>query len=290
MTGNIVDFIKLIAEFVPIFFLIFARTIPLVTVPAPIYGMRNIPTTIRISFAFIFSVFYIIIYKPEAKIPEEIIPYILMLLQELLTGFLFAFSAAVIVNAVQSAGEIIDIQAGLSMIMLMNPATNTQATATGRLFYQIALIVFIVAGGHLYLLSAFFRSFTIVPLGTFAFGGPALNEMIRITGDVFNVGAQLSLPVLVVLFVVDFGLAMMNRVSPQVNVLELNFAMKPTTSMLVFLVALPTFVGILLILTDRLVNYSQRAMYSLARSRPVIVKPFQEPKTDLELQWEDIWK
>lgn len=285
MGGGLVTLIKQMEQLVPVFILIFARTVPLATVPAPIYGMRNIPTTIRVTFALFFSIFYIMMFKPTAKIPTEIISFILMIIQELLTGFLFAFAASVIVSAIQSAGEIIDIQAGLSMIMLMNPQTHTQSSALGRLYYQIALMIFIVVGGHLYLLNAYFQSFTILPIGAFHFGGEALQQFMKITSDVFIVGTQLSLPVLVVLFIVDFGLAMMNRVSPQVNVLELNFAMKPTTSIIVISILFPTLIGVIASLSDRMIKDAQVLMRAASKHRPEVIQKYKPPKT-----WEDIWK
>ena len=285
MGGSLVDFIKQIEHVVPVFVLVLARTIPLATVPAPIYGMRNIPTSIRMSFAIFFSFFYILMYNPSVKIPAETIAFILMILQELVTGFLFAFAASIIVSAIQSAGEIVDIQAGLSMIMLMNPQTHTQSSALGRLYYQIALMVFIIVGGHLYLLNAYFQSFTLLPIGAFYFGGEALQQLMRITSNIFWIGTQLSLPVLVVLFIVDFSLAMMNRVSPQVNVLELNFAMKPTTSIIIILILLPTLIPVIGHLAERMVSDSKILMTAASKHRHEIVKKYTSPDT-----WEDIWK
>jgi flagellar biosynthesis protein FliR len=116
----------------------------------------------------------------------------------------------------------------------------------GKLFFQIELTVFILAQGHLYLLSAFFDTFQTVPIGSFNFGsGIVMAEFIHTVSKIFYVSLKLALPVLVVLFIIDFSLGITNKVSPQINVLELNFAMKPTTGMMILLILMTTYVSVI---------------------------------------------
>jgi type III secretory pathway component EscT len=91
-------------------------------------------------------------------------------------------------------------------------------------------MIFISSGAHLLLLGAFYRSFDIIPLAMSRGPDAALPmTLVAITAKVFTVGVQLAMPIIVVIFVVDFGLGIMNRVSPQINVLEMNNMIKPLT-------------------------------------------------------------
>lgn len=231
---------------VPIFMLVVARTLAL-TLQTPYLGSATVPGMVRVSIALSLAFFYLL-GNPNlpAEIPQGFLPYTLLLIREFLVGVLFGFCANIILVAIQAGGEIIDVQIGLSMVMQFNPQTRQQSTIIGKFMYQLGTIVLISSYAHLFLLKAFFRTFEILPIGTFDYGsGIALHKLVEITSQIFSVGVQIALPIVVVIFVVDFGLGMMNRVAPQINILELNFAMKPTTGMLLITVIFATLVSVM---------------------------------------------
>lgn len=262
---NAVDDITFIVKFLereaPVFFLVAARVFGL-TLQAPFFSAKSVPAQVRAVFITAFTLMYMIIAKPDIKgIPSDYIMYAFAMIQEALVGILFGFCISIIVSAIQAAGEIIDVQMGMSMVMLFNPQTKSQSSAMGRMFYQIQLTLFIMAHGHLYLLAAFFDTFDTVPIGTFVFNNPgSLNTFILIAGKIFYIAMKVSLPILVVLFVIDFSLGITNKVSPQINVLELNFAMKPTTGMIILLILLSTLVNVISEYTGEMIQDGVKMM------------------------------
>lgn len=236
----------LLEKYAPVFFLVVARIFGF-TLQAPFYSGKSLPPQVRATIIVSLSMMYMLVVQPQIpNIPDNFIKYTFVMLQEVLIGVLFAFCASITVSAIQAAGEIIDIQMGLSMVMLFNPQTKTQSSAMGRLFNQIELTVLIYAQGHLYLLAAFFNSFDIIPINKFNFSNPiVVAQFIKIAGQLFYVALQLALPILIVLFIIDFSLGITNKVSPQINVLELNFAMKPTTGMIILLVICSSLVSMM---------------------------------------------
>lgn len=236
-------FIAIMEKYGPVFFLVVARIFGL-TLQAPFYSGKSLPPQVRATIIVSLSMMYMLIMKPEVKgIPENMILYTISMIQEILIGVAFGFCASIIVSAIQAAGEIMDVQMGMSMVMLFNPQTKTQSSAMGRLFSQLELTVFIFAHGHLYLLAAFFSTFDMVPINKFNFSNPiVIQEFINIASKLFYVSLQLALPILIVLFIIDFSLGITNKVSPQINVLELNFAMKPTTGMIILLILMSSLV------------------------------------------------
>ncbi|MBC7475416.1 MAG: flagellar biosynthetic protein FliR [Candidatus Sericytochromatia bacterium] len=237
---------SMLEKYAPVFFLIVARLLGL-TLQAPFFSGKSVPTQVRATLIVTLAMMYMLTIQPKVPdLPSDFIKYSMLMIQEALIGVIFGFCASIIIAAIQAAGEILDIQAGLSMVTLFNPQTKTQSSATGRLFSQIELTVFIFAQGHLYLLAAFFNTFDLIPLGKFNFSSPiVIHQFINIASKLFYVSIQLALPVLIVLFIIDFSLGITNKVSPQINVLELNFAMKPTTSMIILLVIMSSLVTIM---------------------------------------------
>ena len=62
---------------------------------------------------------------------------------------------------------------------------------------------------------------------------------------IFSIGLQVSAPILLVVFLIDFGFGMLSRVAPQVNVFQLGFQIKPLISILIFLTIVPGLLDIL---------------------------------------------
>lgn len=233
-------------HYVPIFMLVVARTMAL-TLQAPYIGTQTVPGMVRVAVALSLAFFYLL-GNPNlpVDIPEGFLPYTLLMIREVLVGLLFGFTASIILMAIQAGGEIIDVQIGLSMVSQFNPQTKAQTTVMGRLMYQLALIVMISSYAHLFMLRAFFDTFEIMPIGTFDFSSNlAVAELINISSQLFTVGVQIALPIIIVIFAVDFGLGMMNRVAPQINILELNFAMKPTTGAMLIVIIFSTLLSVM---------------------------------------------
>lgn len=243
---NIAYIVKFIEKEAPVFFLIAARIFGL-TLQAPFFSAKSVPAQVRATLVAALTTMYMIVMRPVvADLPVNNFTYSIALIQEILIGAMFGFCVSIIASAIQAAGEIIDVQMGMSMVMLFNPQTKSQSSAMGKLFFQLELVIFILAQGHLYLLSAFFETFDKVPIGTFSFGsGIVMAEFIHTVSKIFYVSLKLALPVLVVLFIIDFSLGITNKVSPQINVLELNFAMKPTTGMLILLILMTTYASVI---------------------------------------------
>ena len=261
-----------VTTWLPVFILCFARTMAMAN-NAPFFGAKTTPGVVRVGMGLMITAAYMMARAPVAPPAPFAVVYVTQLITEVCVGLLFAFAANIIVSAIQAAGEIIDVQMGLSMIMLLNPATKTQSTAMGRFFNQISTMVFISTGAHLLMLGAFFHSFDLIPLGMSRWHDAALPmTLISLTAKVFTVGVQLAMPIIVVIFTVDFGLGIMNRVSPQINVLEMNNMIKPITGAFVVVILMPTLIHLVAILSEEMIKSSNEAMKAIA-GPPAIVNP-----------------
>jgi flagellar biosynthetic protein FliR len=281
---SIAYIVKLLEKHVPVFFLVFARVFGM-TLQAPFFSGKSLPAQVRAAFITGLVIMYMIVVNPKVdNIPTNMFFYTFMMVEEVLVGVAFGFCVSIMVSAIQAAGEIIDVQMGMSMVTLFNPMTKSQSSAMGRLFYQLELTVFIIANGHLFLLSAFFQTFELLPIGGFNFNNPAvMTQFIQIVGQLFYVSLNLALPVLITLFIIDFSLGITNKVSPQINVLELNFAMKPTTGMIILLILMSTFIHVLGERTDSMIKDGVKMIkvMSLNRPKPENKNPFDKMKKNI---------
>ncbi|MFN8674455.1 MAG: flagellar biosynthetic protein FliR [Candidatus Sericytochromatia bacterium] len=260
--------IRGLEKYVPTYFLVVSRIFGMM-LQAPFFSGKALPTQGRAAFMVGLSMMYMLTIKPYIEVPNNIFMFTIMFIEEALIGMLFGFAAYIISASIQAAGEIIDVQMGMSMVTLFNPMTKSQSSAMGRLFFQLELTVFIILNAHLFLLAAFFKTFDLVPLGSFYFNSPAiLKQFTEIAGQMFSISMQLAMPVLLTLFIIDFSLGITNKVSPQINVLELNFAMKPTTGMLILLIIMSSFITVLDEFSEKMIKDANLLMKTISVNRP----------------------
>ena len=89
------------------------------------------------------------------------------------------------------------------------------------------------------LLSAIFQSFKLLPLGQPVNFAAASNELIKLGTALFGIGTQIAMPIILVIFFLDYALGMVSRVAPQVNVFQLGMEVKPTVGAVVFIMMVP---------------------------------------------------
>ena len=79
--------------------------------------------------------------------------------------------------------------------------------------------------------------------------------------DLFGLALQLSVPILLIVFLVDFSFGMLSRVAPQVNVFQLGFQLKPTISLIIFLAIAPGMIQSIFIMLEDLTEHTIRVLY-----------------------------
>ena len=231
---------------VPVFLLVVARTIGMLT-QAPVLGSRNnLPNTIRVTLAMVLSITVMTQLTAYPELPNKILAYMMLALFEFLLGFLFGFSANLMFLAIQAAGEMGGQQAGLSAATVQNPFTKSGGNAMGTLFYQIALILFLIIGGHLWMLGGFIQSFQLVPLGTFTVHPLLMRHFFDISTVFLAIVIQLSLPMVAVVFVAELGVGYMGKVAQQASSLtqDLVTIAKPVAGMLILVFLMPNLMSV----------------------------------------------
>jgi flagellar biosynthesis protein FliR len=156
---------------------------------------------------------------------------------------LIGFSCELVFTAVEFGGSLIDAQMGLSTGQTLDPMSGLSTTIVSRLLRWVAVVMFLGIGGHHMLLSALYQSFKLLPLGQPINFVGTVNELVALGGHVFIVGAQLAMPIILIIFFLDFSLGMISRVAPQVNVFQLGFEIKPTLGAIIFIMMIPFFLN-----------------------------------------------
>ena len=209
-----------------LFLLIFVRVASFVYI-APFFSMSNTPSRVRVGLAFFISV---LLYQtgPEQEAAYDTLTgYTIIVIKEAVTGFLIGFGANLCTAVVSFAGQIADMEMGLSMASLFDPATKQQTTITGVYYNYMVLLLLMISGMHRYLLKALAETYELIPINGAVFHDDALLQaLITFMGDYIIVGFRICLPIFAVMIILNAVLGILAKVSPQLNMFAVGIQMK----------------------------------------------------------------
>ena len=209
-----------------LFLLIFVRVASFVYI-APFFSMSNTPSRVRVGLAFFISV---LLYQtgPEQEAAYDTLTgYTIIVMKEAVTGFLIGFGANLCTAVVSFAGQIADMEMGLSMASLFDPATKQQTTITGVYYNYMVLLLLMISGMHRYLMKALAETYELIPINGAVFHDDALLQaLITFMGDYIIVGFRICLPIFAVMIILNAVLGILAKVSPQLNMFAVGIQMK----------------------------------------------------------------
>jgi len=238
----------------PAFLLVLCR-ITAFFVVAPFFSSRNIPRTVKIGLAFFISVIVFLGVGFDTKITADA-TYILAIIREVFAGLLIGYVAYIFFTIVQTAGAFMDMQMGFGIANIVDPITGASAPMLGNLKFMLMTLVFLAINGHHYLLAAIMDSYKWLPLDNKLFQvyyeGNVTEFLTRTFADTFLLAIQVAAPIVVAMFLTDFGLALLARAAPQYNVFVIGIPLKILVGLALLVLLLPGFGALFQMVFDRM--------------------------------------
>ncbi len=216
-----------------------ARLTPIFMI-VPFLGKANLGTLARGSMVFAFAIYlrpWLESVQPAGDFgAAEVLP---LIAKETLLGTLIGVVSGFAFEAASGVGIIIDNQRGLSMAQTTDPLTGEQTSPLGSMMLQTLVLVFMAAGGYqLFFYSvittyAFWSPFAYWPDWS---AGAVKALLLGQFGWYMLTMVTLAAPVLLVIFLVDLGMGLMNRFAPQLNVFFLSMPVKSAFALAVLIV------------------------------------------------------
>ena len=145
---------------------------------------------------------------------------------EMIVGLTLGLSINFVFEAMQVAGQICGLQLGFSMESLIDPQTQAQSPTLSVLFYMIAVLIFLQLNVHHWMLRVLAESFSRVPPGSFVVNRGLPLELIRDSGIMLSLGAQIAAPITLAAIVIDVALGFMGRAAHQLPVMLIGISIK----------------------------------------------------------------
>ncbi len=208
------------------FLLIFVRVSCFVFI-APFFSMSNTPRNVRIVLSFFMAVVLFGIVPKQELNYDSLLGYSMIVLKEAVVGLLIGFAANLCTSVVAFAGHIADMEMGLSMASVFDPATKQNMSISGVYYNYMIMLMMFISGMHEYLFRALAETYILIPVnGAILDNDAMLLSMIEFMGNYIIIGFRICLPVFVVMVILNAVLGVLAKVSPQLNMFAVGIQMK----------------------------------------------------------------
>jgi flagellar biosynthetic protein FliR len=175
----------------------------------------------------------------QPALPSTWLPFALALASELLIGLVLGFFALLAYTSVQVAGELLSEQMGFAMSKVADPSFDAEMAVVARLASVLGTLLFVAVDGHHWLLAALGRSFARLPVGTYVFDAPMMEQIATAFVRMYESGIVLAAPVMVVTLLITLAVGVVARLVPQINALMLSFPLKIGLGLLMLGASMP---------------------------------------------------
>ncbi len=215
------------------------------TVSGAIFNSTSISAPLKILMSVVFT---LAVFNPIAtnevlvRIKESQADLLMLAGREVLIGISLGFVTRLFFFAIAMAGEIVSIAMGLGQAQMFNPMMGSMGNAMEQFYGVIGTLVFLAFNGHHFMIQGVVESFTSAPLAVASFHVATLAEMVYKVQEFFIIGIKIAAPLLISMTIVQFGIALLSRVVPQINVLVTTASLTVVLGFVIMFISLPLLV------------------------------------------------
>lgn len=212
---------------------------------APMFSARTVPMAIRTGLLVVLSLLLAPVAYAAVSTsgdPARLAITPVTFLGETLIGFSLGLGAAMLVGAIETAGDLMTTTIGLSGASLLDPLNGAQSTVLAQFCQMFAVTVLLALDGHLVMLDALGESLRAVPVGSSVDLRAGMGALVASGAQLFVLGLRFAAPVIATSMIGNVALAVLTRAAPQLNILTVAFPIQIGVG-LVAVVAAVAFVG-----------------------------------------------
>jgi flagellar biosynthetic protein FliR len=225
----------------------------------PPFSSRSVPAMAKVVLALGLA-FAVAPSLARDEIPTGTYELLATTVTQVAVGASMGFVTFLLFAAVAAAGSLIDIFGGFAVAQAFDPLSMNMNTVFGKFHQMLATVLLFVSGGHLLVIGGLLKTFDVLPVGDSpdVSGGP---DLLTTAFSMFFVTAvQIALPMVAVLFIADVGLALLTKVAPQLNAINVMFPAKIGLTLMLLGLSFPVLPEVI----DRLVELANEATAVIA--------------------------
>lgn len=206
----------------------------------PMIGAAVVPRRVRFLLAVGLTV-ALAPLLPATNMPEPLsAAWTAAAVAEITTGIAIGLLLQLAFEATSLAGEFMAQGMGLAFAQMANPLSGGSGPLVGQMLLIVGGLLFFAADLHLALIEVLVGSFHSVPPGHAPSAAAAAPLLLDFMGQVFLVGVQLALPMLVAMLVINLVFGVLSRTAPSLNPLQVGMSATLFVGIVLLIVLLPS--------------------------------------------------
>ncbi len=218
---------------------------------APVFSNAGLPRQIRLLVTLVVAFALAPALPSLPSVPTGSWTGLAMLAQQVLIGLLLGFTLQIVFSTVDTAGELIGLQMGLSFAVFYDPESGGQTPVLSEFLGLLTTLIFLAMNGHLLALSVLAESFRVLPVSTTPIASASIGAVLAWAATLFSAGLLLSLPLVAALLIANIAMGVLSRVAPQLNLFAVGFPVTMVAGFAMLMISLPYFGAAMQHLFDR---------------------------------------
>lgn len=224
------------------FYLLVLVRVSALVMTAPFFSYNTIPMRVRAAMSVFLSLICISITPVITLHYVGVVGYAVLILKEMLLGITLGLMCTMCFQIVSFAGQLMDMEMGLSMASMFDPMTNSQISVTGNLYNYTLLLMMVVTNMHYYIIRAICDSFSYFNVGKAVFPMANLkNIVVDFIGNYLVIAVRIVLPVFCCMLLINVILGVLAKVAPQMNMFVVGMQIKIMVGLVVLVLVIQSF-------------------------------------------------
>lgn len=199
---------------------------------APFLSSGSIPVPVKAGLTVALTALLYPVYG-AVQLESSGLGWVRICVGEVVVGLLLGLTLQFILEAAQMAGQILGVQAGFSLVSILDPQTQADTPVISTFIQLITLLIFLELNVHHWLLRGLAASFAYLPPGSVILNHKVASSLLQAAEVIWLVGLQIAAPVVVATLLIDVTLGFLAKSSPQIPVLFLGLSIKTVVALTV---------------------------------------------------------
>lgn len=209
---------------------------------APFFSYSSVPMRIRAALS-VFMSLVVISSTPVITLHYVgLFGYFVLILKETFLGVTLGLMCSMCFYIISLAGQMMDMEMGLSMASMFDPMTKMQISVTGNIYNYLLMLMLVVTNMHYYIIRAIVDSFSYFNVGQALFDTVSLkNVVLDFMVNYFIVAVRIVLPVFACMLLINVVLGVLAKAAPQMNMFVVGMQIKVLVGLVILVLVIQSF-------------------------------------------------
>jgi flagellar biosynthetic protein FliR len=206
---------------------------------APIFSVQQVPVRFRLALAVLITLLILPVLPEFPVVSVFTVDGVLIAVHQVLIGLALGFLLQMAFQALVFGGQVMAYSMGLGFAHMMDPTNGVQVPVVAQFWLILAILAFLTMNGHLVLISALVDTFTVLPIAAEGLSRAGIWDILSWASRMFAAGLLMTMPIVASLLLVNIGMGMVSRASPQLNIFAVGFPVAMMAGFFLIWVTIP---------------------------------------------------